>query len=146
MGLDMYLNKEIFVGAEYEHRGVELGIDLKIGDKVVDIPTDKVSTITLWVGYWRKANAIHAWFVENVQGGNDDCGKYHVPYAKLLDLKDLCQEALGEPEMAEYLLPTSSGFFFGSTDYDEYYEQYLKDTIDIIEKLDGGVYIYQSSW
>ena len=26
------------------------------------------------VGYWRKANAIHGWFVRNVQNGKDDCG------------------------------------------------------------------------
>lgn len=156
MGLDMNLRKEIFVGAEYESRGVEIDIDLKIGDKVVDIPTDKVHAIMLSVGYWRKANAIHSWFVENVQDGNDDCGSHYVPYVKLLDLKDLCQEALDHPEMAEYLLPNSSGYFtlksglnastFGSTEYDEYYERDLKNTIEIIENLDNGMYIYRSSW
>lgn len=30
------------------------------------------------VGYWRKANAIHAWFVKNVQGGVDNCQSHEV--------------------------------------------------------------------
>ena len=36
------------------------------------------------VGYWRKANQIHNWFVQNVQGGEDDCGIYEVSQAKLI--------------------------------------------------------------
>ncbi len=35
------------------------------------------------VGYWRKANQIHNWFVKNVQGGVDDCGYYGVTKEKL---------------------------------------------------------------
>ena len=31
------------------------------------------SRIIEQVGYWRKANQIHNWFVENVQDGEDDC-------------------------------------------------------------------------
>jgi hypothetical protein len=50
------------------------------------------------------------------------------------------------------ILPTTPGFFFGSTDYDEYYYQDTKDTIEFLEKemdADGkfnGDYYYEASW
>ena len=37
--------------------------------KPIQIDVTKVQYITLKVGQWRKANAIHAWFVANVQAG-----------------------------------------------------------------------------
>ena len=37
-------------------------------------------------GYWRKANAIHQWFVHNAQNDNDDCKKYPVKRKKLESL------------------------------------------------------------
>lgn len=38
--------------------------------------------------YWRKANQIHKWFVDNVQDGNDDCGRYYVSKDNLKNLLD----------------------------------------------------------
>lgn len=43
------------------------------------------------VGYWRKANQIHKWFVDNVQNGEDDCGVYPVTFDQLTALLSLCQ-------------------------------------------------------
>ena len=43
------------------------------------------------VAYWRKANQIHDWFVENVQDGNDDCDMYEVDKWQLEDLLHTCQ-------------------------------------------------------
>lgn len=43
-------------------------------------------------GYWRKASAIHGWFVREVQGGEDDCEEYIVTIDKLLELQKLCEE------------------------------------------------------
>ena len=43
------------------------------------------------MGYWRKANAVHNWFVDNVQDGNDGCKHYWVSkedLQKLLDKED----------------------------------------------------------
>ena len=36
--------------------------------------------------YWRKANQIHNWMVNNVQDGNDDCGLYEVSIDHILEL------------------------------------------------------------
>jgi hypothetical protein len=52
-------------------------------------------------------------------------------------------------ELAESLLPVRSGFFFGSTDYDQYYMQDIEDTIEILTeclKDKDADYTYQSSW
>ena len=52
----------------------------------------------------------------------------------------------------EDILPTSSGFFFGSTEYDEWYYQDLKNTIEQCQKVldetdwDTEVVVYTESW
>jgi hypothetical protein len=56
-----------------------------------------------------------------------------------------------DTSIAEELLPTQSGFFFGSTDYDHGYLQDLEDTIEILETVlsednDMSDFYYQSSW
>lgn len=54
--------------------------------------------------------------------------------------------------VAERLLPTTSGFFFGGTDYDEWYINALKETIEIIDKVleetdfETQMIYYVSSW
>ena len=105
------------------------------------------------VGYWRKANHIHTWFVDNIQDGEDDCA-YHREVTKtdLEELLDVCQKVLDNPDVAKDNLPTQGGFFFGSTDYDEYYLEDIRDTIDIITKVlettdfEKEMIYYVSSW
>lgn len=113
---------------------------------------------TIWndIGYWRKANHIHKWFVDCVQDGEDDCEKYEVTESNLLDLKAVCEEVLslkGKDEgKIEEILPTQGGFFFGSTTYDEYYFSDVEATIEIINKVlettdfEKELVVYQSSW
>jgi hypothetical protein len=102
-------------------------------------------------GYWRKANAIHAWFVKNVQNGVDDCGNYEVTEDKVKELLSLCEDVMKNQKKAHKILPTQSGFFFGSYDYDEWYFVEIKYTIKILKKLkkfDYKNYVlsYHSSW
>ena len=55
---------------------------------------------------------------------------------------------IANPEVAHELLPAQEGFFFGGTDYDEYYIQDLEDTVEICRRAlaDDGDYCYQASW
>ena len=159
MGLDMYL--------ERHHKAVEgyLGDDLDNmertnpeGFKFCEPYIIERGEYIKWkslseeVGYWRKANAIHRWFVENVQNGVDDCGVYSVSKNQLEELLEICRDIKSGTEDPETLLPTQSGFFFGSTAYDEWYYEDIKSTIDILEKVlketdfDNEVITYQSSW
>ena len=136
------------------------------------------------VGYWRKANQIHAWFVENVQNGCDDCKAYEVSEEQLEELLDICKrvkdasklikgkiangkmindngewetvyedgEYIENPTVAKELLPTASGFFFGGTEYDQWYMEDINHTIDVLTKVleetdfDKEIITYSSSW
>jgi hypothetical protein len=146
MGLDMYLHAKryFFDGDETASKVAELFPE--IGDK-------QVKAITVDVGYWRKANAIHKWFVDNVQYGEDDCGEYEVDTTQLRELLELVIQVLEDRTKASVLLPVQAGFFFGRTDYDDWYFQDLEYTKDLLEKVlaDEGLrgnwyYVYTSSW
>lgn len=138
MGLDMYLKKyyknEIIISCEDAQD--ECGICN--GCKSEEI-------------YWRKANQIHGWFVENVQKGVDDCGKYEVSIEKLKELRELCVDVLLDHELANKLLPTRNGFFFGCDEYDEWYFEQIENTKEQLDKIIKNhkkiyKYIYVSSW
>lgn len=159
MGLDMYLEARQFVSG-YSHSGEEenekfLQIVQSVG--MGEVHDERFATVNVNVAYWRKANAIHDWFVRNVQDGEDDCKAYPVSREQLRELQLLCERvaASGDPELAEELLPTASGFFFGETNYDEYYFEQIDWTAKrlalVLTKLpDGGLrgadFYYQSSW
>jgi len=192
MGLDMYLYRKSYVrNWEYMQPEERHQITVKRNKKKHPwIDPKKISNVTELVGQWRKANAIHDWFVQNVQDGRDECQEADVSIEQLQELYDACvlvrdntelvdgqikngyrikevdgkivEDPILEPgktvankTVAEELLPTTSGFFFGSTDYDQYYMQDINDTIKILEpllKLEvpkemyGPDYTYRSSW
>jgi hypothetical protein len=149
MGLDQYLNKRIYIGANYEHRNISGEINLKADNKPIEINLKNVSEIVEQVGYWRKANQIHAWMVANIQKGVDNCGNYYFDSKKRKELYDLCKRVLADRLLASELLPPQDGFFFGGTELDEYYFNDLEDTIQILEPTLGDVqsdYFYISSW
>lgn len=151
MGLDMYLTKKIFVGAEYEHRKVTGKVEIFIYGEPIKINFNKVSYIEESVAYWRKANAIHKWFVDNVQDGEDNCSTYYVSEEDFKLLLSDINKVLSDNSVASEILPTNDGFFFGGTDYDEYYFDDLKYTKEVIESIlseenFSGEYYYHSSW
>jgi hypothetical protein len=154
MGLDMYLYASKYTSpAEWrpEDERKKFNDLLKAidGEKFIDTDLPSI-VIDLKVGYWRKANQIHQWFVDNVQSGEDNCAEYYVDRDKLKELRDLCKLALKDKGKAEELLPTQSGFFFGSTEIDEWYWQDVNLTVEIINKClempDTWTFKYQSSW
>jgi len=154
MGLDMYLEARKYVSsytdeANYDQLRSMLGLGLD------EIPEGGHGSVSLSVMYWRKVNAVHDWFVREVQGGEDDCKAYYVGREKLVELLALCKRVVDNKEdskVAEELLPSASGFFFGSTDYDEYYYEGLLWTIEGLERIlnnsayDEMDFQYSSSW
>ena len=151
MGLDMYLEKRTDVrlwNFQKEEEQFEVVIK-KGGVTYPKINPKNVTTIVEEVGYWRKANQIHRWFVENVQDNVDNCGEYFVPKVKLEELLELCLAVKLNHEQAEELLPSASGFFFGGEDYDERYFDDIEHTIEILKEAlfdDDASYYYSSSW
>ena len=119
------------------------------------------ATVCIPVGYWRKANAIHGWFVREVQGGRDECQDSYVPREKLVELRDACKSVLSvsvgvnrEDVAAEVGLLPTQGFFFGSYEMDEWYFDDLKRTAEILDHVLSVVpedswnwsFYYHSSW
>ena len=165
MGLDMYLSARKYVNK----------IDWSILDKQNDIDYAEATfpqwnniveaaelshvankndiygvNVSVNAAYWRKVNAVHKWFVDNVQNGEDDCGEYYVPNNKIIELLTTARQCLFNKD--PNLLPPQAGFFFGNTDIDEWYWHGIKDTIKQLKKLselpdfNELSFYYQSSW
>jgi len=159
MGLDQYLKGEIYISQDRYKDGTHSdNPEYKIISSLFGLK-DLVSKdshtgieITFPVGYWRKANQIHNWFVQNIQNGNDNCGNYYVSRENLETLKGLCVEVLSKKDYdtAKELLPNGEGFFFGGTGFDEWYFESVEKTIEILSRcLEMPAEIsfeYQSSW
>jgi hypothetical protein len=84
------------------------------------------------IAVWRKANAIHQWFISNCADDIDDCQEIDVSVEKLQQLKNTCEKILKQPTNAALmidLLPPQSGFFFGDTDLNnpDTLDEYLDD-------------------
>ena len=149
MGLDMYLTAEKYLFSFNE-------ADKAKAEKIAQTVDTRrrVKSIQMEAAYWRKANAIHGWFVDNVQDGTDDCKSYYVSRGKLEELRDLCRQIyeLKDAKRAESELPPCAGFFFGNTDIDQYYWDDLKSTDEQLtaaltdESLTDCEFYYQSSW
>lgn len=155
MGLDMYLNARRHFYSYNNPQLSKLAYDVQnlfpeLQGMTNDFDQSVIEELEIRVGYWRKANQIHNWFVENVQNGEDDCESYEVDREQLQALKEKCVTVLANRDSAEDSLPTKSGFFFGSYDYDEYYYSDLEATIQIIDKAlslpDSWYFTYRASW
>ena len=153
MGLDMYLTRKTYV-KQWSHQKPEEQFEVTItkGGKPYDsIDISNITNIEEEVGYWRKANQIHRWFVENIQGGVDDCREYSVSKSELETLRNICKEVSNDHSKADELLPAASGFFFGSTEYNEWYFDGVEGTIEMLDKIisetnpNQDIY-YSSSW
>lgn len=84
------------------------------------------------IAYWRKANAIHKYFVD-LSGRDDDCRPIQISVSDLVKLVELCKEVLKNKNKASEILPTQDGFFFGSTEYDDMYFDDIEETIKMLE-------------
>ena len=82
------------------------------------------------VAYWRKANQIRSWFARATHIEN--CELAPVTKEMLVQLRQECKAVLKHHDLADSLLPTSNGFFFGSTEYGEWYFEDLKETVDML--------------
>lgn len=165
MGLDMYLSKKTYV-KKWEHQSDENSFDVSIkkgGVTYPNIKPERVSYVTEEVMYWRKANQIHGWFVNNCEEHTPDV-KYSLDRNQLVDLVSDCKKVLeilntspkttkqvvggwknGEDYMIDVevydnvdevlkILPPTQGFFFGSSDIDGWYKEQIEETITTLEE------------
>lgn len=82
--------------------------------------------------YFRKVNFLFKYY--------EDRGKMYEQYYAFTDVDDVddliyrCERVLKDHSLAHSLLPTQDGFFFGSTDYDDYYFSDVKDCLRQMKK------------
>jgi hypothetical protein len=181
MGLDMYLYKKTYV-QQWKHNKPEdqFKVTVKRGGKAYKAIDPKlICYVTEQVGYWRKFNALHNWFVNECAEGVDDCKDVYVSETKMEELYEVLHkvqsslllspkktlsvkagwgangdimediEVFSDTSVAEELFPSASGFFFGGTEYGEYYLEQVGKTIELVESLlaePGGDFYYQASW
>lgn len=156
MGLDMYLYASQHLSNMYcKEEEVEAFNAVKTLMKAENFVNEgdlQFANIKIQVAYWRKANAIHQFFV-NLDDGKDECQEIYVSREDIQELVNRCNAILEnkDVEKAEELLPTTSGFFFGSTDYDEYYFEDLEYTQKVLTKLMNDApedwdFYYRASW
>ena len=142
MGLDMHLEKRK-TGVSYK-KDKPFNIKVSIGD---DSSYQELITheIDLMIGNmrWSKANQIHGWFVDKIQGGEDNCGIYGVSKENLEELLELVDsildvknnDILAAKKLALEKLPPTEGFFFGDSQIDDYYWLNLEETSEGLKKL-----------
>lgn len=106
------------------------------------------------VMYWRKANQIHEYMCDNIleRYGEvvENIRNIAIDKQLLQDLVDTCNKVLDNHDLAEELLPTNGGFFWGGCEYDEDYFDDLKYTVKIVSKIianpDYNDLYYYASW
>jgi hypothetical protein len=108
-----------------------------------------IISLDIRVAYWRKFNALHSWFVANVQYGIDECEPHIVTIDHLKKLREDLKE-LNKTNVDEKFA-TQGGFFFGSTDYDDYFwadVERLKCEVEYLinQQPTDTMYVYQSNW
>lgn len=144
MGLDMYLKARVSTWNMGEEAAEALNALKPF------LHNREIMQVVIEVAYWRKFNALHKWFVDHVQGGKDECEPHEVSEVQLRELLDLLRRVRDTEDAS--LLPPASGFFFGSTEVDEWYWQDVNETIHILEEVlqwEGLQFMsltYCSSW
>lgn len=134
-------------------------IELKIDNKIVDVVN--LNNLVFEEVYWRKVNAVHGWFVSNIQDGNDDSKEYYISTNDFIKLVEDCKKDLEyfktldydikietnnhtitrsykiykNVDESELNLNSMEGYFFGNNEYDSGYVEDLEDTIEKIETL-----------
>ena len=178
MGLDQYLYEEKYLGHwEFNKGEPDYVMAEKVLD-ITGLQHDPGSggvTVKVCAIYWRKANQIHNWIRTNCHEMTPDV-RYEVGREDLETLRDTCKEVLASselvtakvvngqrltdtgwqdnliinPQRAIDLLPTTDGFFFGSTEYDQWYIKDLEFTIEaidaLLERTEETWFEYYASW
>jgi hypothetical protein len=146
MGLDMYLNVSERIESHDYSRGynettrtenpkyntIVETVGMKVRDNIAASVAVEYTAI-----YWRKANQIHGWFVNELADGVDECQRIPVTRDNLVELHGICGQLIDtrSTELANELLPPTPGFFFGAYEIDDYYWRDIEETHEQLTEL-----------
>lgn len=86
------------------------------------------------IGYFRKVNFLVQFF-EDAGHEIENCVPIIVSKEDAYSLKECCEQVLEDHNLASTHLPTCSGFFFGSTDYDKHYFEDVERVLDFCNEI-----------
>ena len=103
MGLDMFLYREKYLGGFMNKETVDEAKRLR---RMMDIDEDQDDeypsvVCSAQVGYWRKANQIHRYFVDKHGNGVDECQRIYVTIEDLKELRNICKKVLRSIELVK---------------------------------------------
>lgn len=126
MGLDIYFN-------QIKRKGPKL---FKDNNSIHKSLSDNIITE---LAYFRKVNFVVKFFCDAKGCSKDfiNCADVIININDLKELKERCDKVLASKSLniAQALLPTENGFFFGSSKYDEDYFEDVKDVSDSCAKM-----------
>lgn len=85
--------------------------------------------------YFRKVNFLRNYMINIGMDEDANCDSFKLSRDDLEDIVGKCKDVLENKNLAEELLPTLSGFFFGDTKYDECYFTNVEDVKCKIEQV-----------
>lgn len=153
MGLDQYINRKSYIQNWSFDKENKYEVVVTKNGQPIHIKSDKVTYVTEELGYFRKFNALHNWFVQ-LADGRDECQEI-IFYEENLDslLLTMKEVLISKSEdVALEMFPPVSGFFFGSIQIDEWYWKDLESSIKLFQEIkdewvvDRTTYYYQASW
>lgn len=163
MGLDMYFYARKTTYKSFsewdQNRKVDktnYPKDLKIfSDYIYDRNFKSVErNVDYQIGYFRKFNALHSYIVKTFANGIDNCQDIFLDQEAVVKIKAALDSVLETPteESAKEALPTQSGFYFGSTSYDEDYFEDVREAAALMQNFldhfdfDTYALVYKASW
>lgn len=119
MGLDISVIK-IHVDQEDQNKTEEEIYNTKLGEEIL---------------YYRKVNFLIPFFEDSILYEEAGFILSSVHKDEIKNLIDFCEMVLKNREKAPEILPTEEGFFFGSTEYDDYYFKCVQNVLNDFKML-----------
>lgn len=151
MGLDIYFYKvktEDGQNALNEMQELQELMDNETNEEKYNELQEQLADINPFkdeIAYFRKVNLLLSFF-----NYEENCSFKEIDKTDIETLIENCNEVLKDNSKAELLLPTNGGFFFGNTDYNDFYFENIKEVRKtfkkIINKLNEDESIYMFCW
>jgi len=147
MGLDMYLTAERYLFTFGDSTEDSHAIALLNEIPLLGKGDMKPRSIRYEAMYWRKAHSIHKWFVDNCQGGIDDCRYTDVGIEQLYDLLEVCENVKNKDVLSVFESVDTYDFELMAGKLDQYVK--TAENLSKILKTPGierWDFVYNSSW
>ena len=137
MGLDMYLYRREYVSGWNFSEKMGFSDSLELYNNILNsfnaLRCDKAphAYVDICIAYWRQAQSIHNWFINELGDGIDECQDIYVPRDKLIELRNLAETALASSDA----LPENSGLSPDSAGIDEFYMEDMRLTVEQISAV-----------